>query len=116
MLLPLSLVLSFVMNNPEAENALSASTDGGIVFKSSPSFTIFYDRFSIESNNYNSCFTIFLKLEILLVEQRGTFVFEWIAFSNFSYDVKDFSPKVSVLYSSECKALDSDLSFLQNVL
>ncbi|GBM69288.1 hypothetical protein AVEN_86624-1 [Araneus ventricosus] len=96
------------MNNLATENALSASADGGIVFKSSPSFIIFYDRFSIGSNNYNSCFTILLKLELLLVEKRKNFVFEWIAFSNFSYNVKDLSSKVPVLSSSECEELDSD--------
>ncbi|GBO09306.1 hypothetical protein AVEN_20677-1 [Araneus ventricosus] len=70
------------MNNPAAENALSTSADGGrIAFKTSPSFIIFDDRFPVESNNCNSCFTILLKLELLLVEQRRTFVFEWIAFS-----------------------------------
>ncbi|GBO26142.1 hypothetical protein AVEN_229889-1, partial [Araneus ventricosus] len=65
------LARSFVMNNPAAENALSASPDVvGIVFKASPSFIIFDDRFSVESNNCNSFFPIFLKLELLLVIQR----------------------------------------------
>ncbi|GBO31407.1 hypothetical protein AVEN_127487-1 [Araneus ventricosus] len=99
------------MNNPAAENALSASADGGIVFKDSPNFTVFDDLFSLESNSsYNSCFTILLKLELLLVEQRRTFVFKWIAFSNFSYNVKDSSSKVSGLSSSGCEELDRDSS------
>ncbi|GBN35584.1 hypothetical protein AVEN_183897-1 [Araneus ventricosus] len=109
MLLSFSLVLNFVMNNPAVENAVSASADvGGIVFKASPSFIIFDDRFSVEANNSNPCFTILHKLELLLVEQRRAFFFEWIAFSNFSYNFKDFSSKVSVLSSSECKELASD--------
>ncbi|GBM14033.1 hypothetical protein AVEN_209930-1 [Araneus ventricosus] len=59
-----SLVLSFVMNNPAAENVLSASADvGGIVFKASPSFIIFDDRFSVESNS--SVFTIFVQIKSL---------------------------------------------------
>ncbi|GBM13979.1 hypothetical protein AVEN_152397-1 [Araneus ventricosus] len=107
MLLSLNLVLSFITNNLATENALSASADGGIVFKSSSSFIIFYDRFSVGSNNYNYCFTILLKLELLLVEQRRNFVFDWIASPNFSYNVQDFSSKVSVLSSSECEELDS---------
>ncbi|GBO28697.1 hypothetical protein AVEN_123478-1 [Araneus ventricosus] len=100
MLLSLSLVPTFVMNNPAAENALSASTDvGGIVFKDSPNFIVFYDLFSVESiSSYNSCFTILLKLELLLVEQRRTFVSEWIAFSNFSYNVKDSSSSFRALF------------------
>ncbi|GBN73715.1 hypothetical protein AVEN_86694-1 [Araneus ventricosus] len=58
------------MKNLSEENAPSASADvGGIVFRASPSFIIFADRFSVESNNCNSCFTILLKLELLLVEQ-----------------------------------------------
>ncbi|GBM59805.1 hypothetical protein AVEN_10014-1 [Araneus ventricosus] len=114
MLLSLSLVLSFAVNNPAAENALSASADvGGIAFKASPSF-IFNDRFSVESNNCNSCFTILLKLELLLVEQCKIFIFEWIAFSNLSYYVKDLSFKVSVLSSSECEELDNDSSSSKN--
>ncbi|GBM65858.1 hypothetical protein AVEN_248041-1 [Araneus ventricosus] len=77
MLLSFSLVLGFVMNNPAAENALSASADvGGIIFKASPSFIIFDEQFSVESNNCNSCLTILLKLELFLVEQRRTFVYE----------------------------------------
>ncbi|GBN00913.1 hypothetical protein AVEN_8383-1 [Araneus ventricosus] len=52
MLLSFSLVLSIVINNPAAENALSAPADvGGIVFKASPSFIIFAERFSVQSNN-----------------------------------------------------------------
>ncbi|GBM14318.1 hypothetical protein AVEN_128373-1 [Araneus ventricosus] len=108
MLLSLSLVLSFVMNNTVAENALSALADvRAIVFKTSRSFILLDDRISVESNNYNSCFTILLKLEVLLAKQRRTFVFEWIAFSNFSYNVKDLSSKVSELSSSECEELDN---------
>ncbi|GBN41799.1 hypothetical protein AVEN_192460-1 [Araneus ventricosus] len=96
---------------------LSAPADvEGIVFKASPSFKIFDDRFPVESNYCNSCFTILLKVELLLVEQRRTFVFEWIAFYNFSYNVQDFSSKVSVLYSSECEELDSDSSSSQKSL
>ncbi|GBO19239.1 hypothetical protein AVEN_107075-1 [Araneus ventricosus] len=54
MLLSFSLVLIFVMNNPAAENALSASAHvEGIVLKASPSFIIFDDQFSVESNNCN---------------------------------------------------------------
>ncbi|GBN79022.1 hypothetical protein AVEN_218254-1 [Araneus ventricosus] len=106
MFLSLCLVLSFVVNNPAAENALSASTDiGGMVFKVSPRFLIFDDLFSVESNNCNSCFTILLKIELLLVEQRRTFVLEWIAFSHFSYNVKNLSSKFSVFSSSEGKEL-----------
>ncbi|GBM07158.1 hypothetical protein AVEN_15411-1, partial [Araneus ventricosus] len=70
--MPLSfcLFLTFVMNNTAAENALSATTHvGGVVFKASPSFIIFADRFSVESNNCNSCFNILLKLKLFLVEQ-----------------------------------------------
>ncbi|GBN55307.1 hypothetical protein AVEN_58562-1 [Araneus ventricosus] len=109
MLLSLSLVLSFDMNNPAAENARSASADvGRIVFKASPSFIIFDDGFSVESNNCNSCFTFSLKLELLPSEQLKTFVFEWIAFYNFSYNTRDLSSKVSVLSSSEYEELDSN--------
>ncbi|GBN75597.1 hypothetical protein AVEN_70922-1 [Araneus ventricosus] len=64
----------------------------------------------------NSCFTILLKLELSLVEQRRTFVFEWIAFSNFTYNVKDFSSKVYVLSSFENEELDSDSSYSQKSL
>ncbi|GBL98725.1 hypothetical protein AVEN_8625-1 [Araneus ventricosus] len=105
------------MNNPATENSLSASAEvEGIVSKTSPSFMIFVDRFSVESNNCNSYFTILLKLELLLVEQRCTFVFEWITFSNFSYNVSDFSSKVSVLSYSECEDLDSESSSPQKRL
>ncbi|GBM84759.1 hypothetical protein AVEN_249895-1 [Araneus ventricosus] len=70
------LSLSFVIKNPVAENALSASAGvGGIVFTVSTSFATFDDRYSVESNNCNSCFTILLKLELLLVEYLRTFVF-----------------------------------------
>ncbi|GBM17997.1 hypothetical protein AVEN_207241-1 [Araneus ventricosus] len=103
------------MNNPAPENAFSASLPnvGGIVFTASASFIIFDDRFYFESNNCSSYFTIVLKLELLLVEQRRTFVFEWIAFFNFSYNVKDLSSKVSVLSSSKCEEFDSDSSSSQ---
>ncbi|GBL81066.1 hypothetical protein AVEN_83141-1 [Araneus ventricosus] len=104
------------MNNPAAENFLSASADvEGIVFKAPPSFIKFDDRFSV-SNNCNSCFIVLLKKELLLVGQHWTLVFEWITFSNFSYNVKDFSSKVSVLSSSECEELDSESSSLQKSL
>ncbi|GBN76723.1 hypothetical protein AVEN_149757-1 [Araneus ventricosus] len=97
------------MNNQATENSFSASEEvEGIVFKASPSFITFVDRFSVESNNCNSCITILLKLELLLVEQRWTCVFEWITFSNVSYNVKDFSSKVSGLSCSECEDLDSE--------
>ncbi|GBM50511.1 hypothetical protein AVEN_174030-1, partial [Araneus ventricosus] len=99
------------MKSPAAENSLSASADvEGIVFKALHSFIIFDDRFSVESNNCSSYFTILLKLELLLVEQHWPFDFEWITFSNFSYNIKDFSFKVSVLSSSECEELDSESS------
>ncbi|GBM94112.1 hypothetical protein AVEN_237386-1 [Araneus ventricosus] len=110
MLLSLSLVLNFVMNEPAAENSPTSADVEGIVFKASPSFIIFDDRFSVEPNNWNYCFTILLKLELLLVEQRWTFVFEWITFSNFSYNVKDFSSEVSVLSSSDIKELNIESS------
>lgn len=43
------------MHNPAAENALLASADvKGIEFKVLPSFITFDDRFTIESNNFNS--------------------------------------------------------------
>ncbi|GBN08747.1 hypothetical protein AVEN_9911-1 [Araneus ventricosus] len=116
MLLSFSLIRSFVLNKSAAENSLSLSADVGIVYKASSSFVIFDDRFSVESNNCNSCFPILLKLELLLVEQSKTFVFEWIAFSNFTYNVKDFSSKVSGLSSSKGKELDSDSSFSQKSL
>ncbi|GBN00087.1 hypothetical protein AVEN_225980-1 [Araneus ventricosus] len=70
MLLSLTLVLSFAMNNPAAENTLSASADvGGIVFKASSNFIIFDDHFSVDSNGCNSCFTILSKFKHLLIEQ-----------------------------------------------
>ncbi|GBL83387.1 hypothetical protein AVEN_110694-1 [Araneus ventricosus] len=70
MLLSFNLVRGFAMYNSSAENALSASVDAlEIVFKASPSFIIFDDRFSVVSNNCNSCFPILFKLELLLVEQ-----------------------------------------------
>ncbi|GBO16181.1 hypothetical protein AVEN_80695-1, partial [Araneus ventricosus] len=69
-----------------------------------------------ESNNCNSGFPILLKLELLPVEKFKAFVFEWIAFSNFTYNVKDLSSKVSGLSSFECKELDSGSSLSQKSL
>ncbi|GBL98236.1 hypothetical protein AVEN_174046-1 [Araneus ventricosus] len=106
----------FVMNNTAAENALSASDDVvANVFKASPSFIVFDDRFSVESNYCNSCSPILIKLDPFLLQQRKITVFEWITLSNFSYNVQDFSSKVSCL-SSECKKLDSDSPLSQKAL